>query len=647
MTESAKTKCWVSSDNVKDCVATFISDAPVAAAMFDLDMRYVAWSRVWADRFGTGDRDLAGLCHYDVFPNLPEHLRDAHHRALDGEEVALEGERFEAIEGQTTWGRWSIKPIKDTLDKVVAIIAFPEDITEQIQAKENLRANEARLQLVIDMLGAGVAEWNRETGETITSPYFRGMLGLNDNEVPTDLEGWIELLKPKNEHAFRQALRRVRASKDRNTFRWDIEPIVFGTSRKMQLAGRILFDKGDDPETPSGFIGILLDDTERKDLKASLASMRNLETIGRISGIIAHDFNNLLSVVLANTELAMQRISDSQTSQLLQNAINAVAMGGAFNKKLLALSGKRETSPQLIRVDEHLLKTWVIFERLLNEHITLKFLPGANELCVRMDPAELDGAVLNLVVNARDAQPKGGTITISTRVAHLDSEMAAGLEGGRPGDFLEISVEDVGIGMTKSQIKHAREPFFTTKEPEMGTGLGLTSVANAIARVHGFMSIQSTPGQGAKVSLFVPVADCHPAYREQNAAMPFGNGELVLVVEDDAMVREANLNRLEALGYAVIEASNGHAALELLNNGEPVDLVFSDIVMPGELSGFDLEQVIEDRFPGMAVLLTTGHTSKPQRGRQKGKNRAELLKKPYSLATLAQAVARALRSASR
>lgn len=630
---------------MKDWVATFISDAPVAVAMFDLDMRYVAWSRAWVDRLGTGDRDLVGVCYNDVFPNLPAQVMDAHRRALAGEEVTLDKVRLEIVQGQPRWERWHIKPVNDAQGDVAGIVLFSEDTTGQTRAEAKMSTNEARLQLVIDALEAGIVVWNREAGETTASPYFMKMLGLDESEIPTDLDSWIELLKPVDEDAFRQALHRVRVPEGSGVFKWDLEPIVSGKSRKMQFFGRILFDSEDDGEKPSGFVGILLDQTERDELKASIARVQNVESIGRIAGIIAHDFNNLLSVILANVELAMRRVSDKETNQLLKNSISAAELGGSFNRKLLALSGQRQTTPQLIRLDEHIIKIWEMLERLLNEHVTLKFAPGAKDLCIRVDPAELDGALLNLVINARDAQPKGGAITISTSEVELDAKTAMELEDGRPGDFLEISVSDTGIGMTKLQLERAREPFFTSKAPELGTGLGLTSVANAIARIHGFMSIQSAPGQGTKVSLFVPIANGHPADREYREAMPLGDGELVLVVEDDHMVREANLKRLEALGYAVIEASNGDAALDILNQGEPVDLVFSDIVMPGAVSGFDLGELVEARFPEMAILLTTGHTSKQRRGRPKGGKSVELLKKPYSLATLAQAVARALKSA--
>ena len=627
-----------------DRFAMFISAMPMAVAMLDRDLRYVAWSRLWADRFGIADRDLTGVSHHDVFPDLPTHFVEGHSRALGGEEISLDRHRLELVTGQPRWERWRIKPAKNALGNTAGLILFAEDITLNRTTDALLRSKEVQLRFVIDALKVGIVEWDAETNETSSNLYFREMLGLSVEELPSDLEGCIKLLKPEDEGSFRQLLADAVDPASNGVFNLDVTRTVSGKMRKLRFVGRFILSGEDEGRSPLGFVGMLLDETERAVFQVSLTRAQNLEAIGRITGIIAHDFNNLLSVILANAELAKMRVSDRRTSELLQNTINAAEMGGGFNKKLLALSRQRETIPQVICLDDHIRKIWVMFERLLNDHIKLKFMPDAKGLCARIDPSELDGALLNLVLNARDAQSRSGEITIATHTVELDSRTAAELEDGRPGYFVKISVTDTGIGMTASEIARARDPFYTSKAPQMGTGLGLTSVSNAMTRAGGFISIQSERGQGTTVSLFLPVVDCHSETGGQREEMPLGNGELVLVVEDDADLREATLNRLEALGYAVLEASNGQAALDLLQAGEPVDLVFSDIVMPGEVSGFDLEEMVRIRYPGMAVLLTTGHISKPRKGRAKGIRRAELLKKPYSLTVLAQAIERALSS---
>ena len=634
------------SDITDTQVSTFISNAPLAMAMFDRDMRYVTWSQLWANRYGIAGRDLRGVSHYDLFPDLPAHFIDAHRRALAGEEISCDGEWLELAPDKKTYERWRTQPVIDAQGDITGVAIFSEDLTAQKLAEERLQDSKKQLKFVINVLDAGVIEWEFDTAEISASQNACKKLGLDGHNAPVDLDSLIALLKPTDKDRFLESLHRARDPRTDGVFSAHIAPVIAGRVRKMQFIGQVLFSAAGKEKKPSGFVGVLLDKTAWQDFEMSSARSQSLESIGRITGIITHDFNNLLSVILANVELAKLRVSDTQTNEFLQNAIQAAEIGGGFNKRLLALSGIREAAPQLIRLDDHILSIWVMFERLMNEHIALKFLPGAKDLCVLMDPAELDGAILNLVVNAHDAQPKGGTISIATHIVDLDDAAAAEIVDGRQGHFLELSVSDEGKGMTKSEIARASEPFFTTKPRQMGSGLGLTSVATAMARIHGFMAIQSEPGEGTKVSLFLPIARGLPVTRDQKEPMPLGNGELVLVVEDDALVREATLNRLEALGYAVIAASNGQAALDLLAEGEPVDLVFSDVVMPGDISGFDLEEMISTRYSMVGVLLATGHTSQQRSHAKTGARGAEILKKPYSLAALAQAVERAINQAA-
>jgi len=624
-------------------LALFISDAPAAIAMFDCDLRFIAWSRKWAERYATGSRNLSGKTYCDVFPDLPAHLQDAHRRALAGEDVFCEEERVEYPDGRINWERWCIKPTIDPKGTIVGITAFSEVINQQKAVEAQLKDSETRLHLMIDALGIGLVDRDLRTGGGSVSDTFLQMLGLDKRNVPNNMDGWIEVLNPSDPQTFNKAWHGAKDPANDGFYKTEIEPIVAGTKRHMHLIGRVLFSDSGGQKTASRFIGILIDETERHDLQKSLERAQQLETVGRISGIIAHDFNNLLSVIQANLELAAMRVSDMAANELLQSAIDAAAMGGDFNKKLLSLSGDRDSHAPPIQLDKHILRTWSMLERILNEDISLHFVPGAEDLCTQIDPAELDGAILNLVVNARDAQLDGGKIVIETRAVDINSEAPARYAEGKPGRYLELCVSDTGIGMSSADIKKAREPFFTSKAPTVGKGLGLTSVDTSISKVNGFMEINSELGKGTKVSLFLPVVECPAALPLQQDEMPFGNGELVLVVEDEAMVREATLKRLEALGYAVIEACDGAEALQLLANGEPVDLVFSDMVMPGTISGYDLLEAVRRHHPKIARLLTSGYASRRSRPEKPGGPLPELLRKPYSMAVLARAVERALR----
>lgn len=287
-----------------------------------------------------------------------------------------------------------------------------------------------------------------------------------------------------------------------------------------------------------------------------------------------------------------------------------------------------------------------MFQRVLSDDIFFRFHPGAGDAVVSFDPAEIDGAILNLVMNARDAQPTGGQIELRTEVLTLDAATAGEVRGARPGRFLRLSVRDKGPGMAPEVAARVGEPFFTTKAAGRGSGLGLTSVTLTAERAGGFLRVASAPGEGTEVSLYLPALEgqVHTAVAESKD-YPFGNGELVLVVEDDPMVREAVMLRLEAIGYAVIEAGNTDAALQQIEAGEPVDLVFSDVVMPGSRSGYDLIRELRAQHPGIATLLTSGHVSSAVRERDGLNPPVPLLSKPYPLKALAEAVAAALRQA--
>ncbi|MFX0541467.1 ATP-binding protein [Roseovarius sp. S4756] len=626
-------------------LSMFISHAPVAVAMFDREMQYVAGSQQWLQHYAADTSDRQDAADGQGTPSLPKRLNDAYQRALAGEELSCDEQAIECEDGRTAWERWRVTPVRDSNGDVLGVAVYCEDISEQKAAGDRCRDSETRLRLMIDAVGIGLVERDLETGEGAASATFRRLIGLAEDAVPADLDSWIKLLRPPDPAAFREARRRALDPAGDGFFKSEVRPTVEGQKRDMQLIGRVVFAERDGQKQPSRFVGILIDGTAYSELQMSLARSQRLETVGRIAGIIAHDFNNLLSVILANLELAALRVTDPVTSDLLQSAIESAEMGGDFNKKLLSLSGQKDAVPPLIRLDDHILKTWAMLERLLTEHAALHFVPGGEDHCICMNPSELDGAILNLVLNARDAQSEGGEIVIATRTVDISEDRAKSYEDGRPGRFLELSVSDRGIGMSAADIRKAREPFFTSKPPTLGTGLGLTSVAASVARADGFITIESEPGQGTKVSLFLPIAECVSSQSIRQRDMPLGNGELILVVEDDDRVREATLKRLEALGYAVIESSDGSGALNLLAEGEPVDLVFSDVVMPGGISGYDLADEVAQHYPQVAVLLTSGHIS-IRRAPHKGAGPVpELLKKPYSMAVLAQAVERALRPA--
>lgn len=628
---------------VDEALALFVSATPVAVAMFDREMRYLLWSEEWIRYYGIKGTDLKGRCHYDIFPDLPERWQRAHTRGLSGESVDCEEDTWRLRDGRRVWLSWRIRPIRNADGVVFAILLFTEDRTEETLAKIELRRSADRLQQVTTSLGIGLFEQDFATGQTTISDGYLDLLGISREQAPKSTDGWIELLRPVDVAAYQSARRKAMDPAHDGSFSCEVRPVVRGVERVMEVKSRVLFRVEGTDRLPDRVIGIVVDLTESRRLQDDLSRALRLETVGRLAGLVSHDFNNILTVILGNLELANLRNLDAHLIPLLRNAQEAAKMGVGFNKRLLGLAGGRRAEARPIHLDEHIGNIWDVFQRVMNDSVVLHFRPHAAGATVRADPTEIEAAVLNLVINARDAQPSGGRIELHTEVVDLDAAQAARIKGGKSGKFLRLTVRDAGKGITPEVLARLGEPFFTTKGPGRGSGLGLTSVILSAQRAGGFLQVASIPENGTEMSIYLPVIENKaqtPDLRSDDFS--FGNGELILVVEDDPMVREAALLRLEAIGYAVIEAGTADAALKQIEDGEPVDLVFSDVVMPGAHSGYDLVRDLRATHPEIATLLTSGHVSSALRGREDLVPPVPLLAKPYPLKTLAKAVAEAL-----
>ena len=620
-----------------------VAQAPFAMAMLDRQLRYRAWSRAWSALYGLADRDVTGLAHAELFPDRSEPWGEAVNRCLQGEAVEGFDHRLCLTDGREIWLRWSLWPLRGRSGAVAAVALCAEDISAWKQAEAELALGQDRLEQITWSLDIGLFEYDFRSGDMQISDGYLHLLGLAHDQAPMTERDWIAVLRPADMAAYTAARQRALDPAGDGRFFCEFHPIVEGEERTLEVKSRVHFSGVGAARRPERLIGIIADRTESRRLQGALSQAQRLETVGRLAGMVAHDFNNLLTVILSNLELADLRTADPEVRHLLRQAAEAAESGAGFTKRLLVLAGGQRGAAVPVLVDEHIGQVWDLYQRVLSDSIAFRFHPGAGGAAVRIDPAEIDGAVLNLVVNARDAQPAGGEVILSTDVVEIGAATASQIRGGKPGRFLRLSVRDRGPGMPPEVAARAGEPFFSTKGAGKGSGLGLTSVTLTAERAGGFLQIVSAPGQGTDARIHLPLTAPPSAPSPEEAEYPFGNGELVLVVEDDALLREAVMQRLEAIGYAVIEAASGEAALALIEAGEPVDLVFSDVVMPGALSGYDLVRKLRDSHPDIAVLLTSGHVSEAYRDRVPPDPPVELLTKPYPLKTLARSVANALR----
>jgi PAS domain S-box-containing protein len=388
---------------------------------------------------------------------------------------------------------------------------------------------------------------------------------------------------------------------------------------------------------------MLTDVTEQRQVEAQLRQAQRLEAVGQMTGGIAHDFNNLLTVIIGNTELIEETV-DPSLRGLAEMARKAAERGAELTSRLLAFSRQQPLDPKAIDINALILNIDGLIRRAIGGQLEIKTVLGTDLWHVFVDPSQLENALLNLAINARDAMPDGGRLTIETSNVRIDKAAVADQVNFAPGDYLLVAVSDTGTGMDNNTLAHAFEPFFTTKDVGKGSGLGLSMVYGFVRQSHGQIRIRSEPGQGTTVNIYLPraaddVALAKPEIR--NGSLARGS-ERILLVEDDAMVRDMVVMQLASLGYHVVSAVNGPQALEVLKREHGFDLLFTDIIMPGGLNGRQLADEARKLCPGLRVIFTSGYAETSVVHDGQLDQGVHLLNKPYRREDLAKKVRDAL-----
>ncbi|HJU17269.1 MAG TPA: ATP-binding protein [Stellaceae bacterium] len=382
----------------------------------------------------------------------------------------------------------------------------------------------------------------------------------------------------------------------------------------------------------------------RERAEAAFRQAQKMEAIGQLTGGVAHDFNNILQVVLGNlglveNQLGAGRIADLRALRSIQAAIRAAERAAVLTRQLLAFSRRQPLEPKPLEVNKLIGGMSNLLHRTLGETIEVESVLGARLWQVLADENQLESAILNLAVNARDAMPTGGKLTIETANAFLDEAYAAREEDVRAGQYVVIAVTDTGTGMPREVIDKAFDPFFTTKDVGQGTGLGLSQVYGFIKQSGGHAKIYSEVGEGTTVKLYLPRLAAAASAAEDRiggeAPLPRGNREVILVVEDEPDVRDFVGGMLRELGYDVIEAENGSAALKVAEARADIALLFTDVGLPGGLNGRQLAEEAQRRRPGIKILYTTGYARNAIVHQGRLDPGVELINKPFTYAALA------------
>jgi len=374
----------------------------------------------------------------------------------------------------------------------------------------------------------------------------------------------------------------------------------------------------------------------------ALRQSQKMDAVGQLTGGVAHDFNNLLQIIIGNLETVQRNLPAEavRLNRAAGSAMSGARRAAALTQRLLAFARRAPLDPKPVAANSLVSGLADLLQRTLGEAIAIETVNGAGLWTVEVDPNELEAAIVNLAVNARDAMPDGGRLTIETANAHIDEAYASTHPEVMPGQYVAISVSDTGVGMDPQTIEQAFEPFFTTKPVGKGTGLGLSQVYGFVKQSGGHVKIYSEAGQGTTIKLYLPryAGDAAGALAQDDRLAPEGAAETILVVEDDDDVRAYSVESLRDLGYRVLEAPDGTAALRLLEREPKIDLLFTDVVLPGGMTGAQVAARAQERRSDLKVLYTTGYARNAivHQGRlDKG---VDLITKPFSFPDLAAKV---------
>jgi PAS domain S-box-containing protein len=524
-----------------------------------------------------------------------------------GEEVETEILNYRK-DGTAFWKDLSIRPLHDAEGQITHWIAVYRDITQRKSIQNDLRKSEERFRLISNAGSTAIWDWDIAEDRIWWSDGLVKTFG----HAPTPLQKpkwlWRKALHPDDAKRVRAANKAFLAGKtnDRN-----LEYRV----RRADGSWALVLDRAilirDRGGAPRRMLGSLTDITETRQLEDQLRHSQKLESVGQLTGGLAHDFNNLLTIVIGNAELLQDHFDDASSEREMADAIlHAAERGAELTDRMLSFARRQPLAPKVIDLNRKLMDMEGFLRRTLAAEIDLKVIPDAEPGTAEIDPHQFDNALLNLCLNARDAMPKGGRLTLETANTTIDETYAARDVELEPGEYVMISVSDTGMGMDAETRARAFEPFLTTKATGKGSGLGLSMVWGFVKQSGGHVSLYSEPGEGTTVRLYF--ARSGAKVESESADMPDtsikGGTEHILLVEDDAALRAHGRDTILALGYRVTEAANGPDALAALRAAPDVALLFTDVMMPGGMNGRELYEHARAERPDLKVLYTSGYT---------------------------------------
>jgi PAS domain S-box-containing protein len=530
------------------------------------------------------------------------------------------------------------------------------DITERKHAEQALRGSEERLRQAVRVSHIGIFDHDHLNDTIYWSPEQREIYGLGQDETIT-LQAFLARVYPEDRETIALAVQRAHDPAGDGLF--DVEHRIIRRDdaiRWLTTRSQTFFAGKGGARHPVRTVGAVRDITENKRaeeekemLQVQLNHAQKMESVGRLAGGVAHDFNNMLSVILGHAELALRRLDQASPLHADLREIQRAAQRSAdLTRQLLAFARKQTIAPKVLDLNETVEGMLKMLLRLIGEDIDVAWVPGRGLWAVKIDPAQVDQILANLLVNARDAIADKGKVTIETENVVLDKAYCAGHRGFVPGRFVMLAVSDDGCGMDREILAHLFEPFFTTKGVGQGTGLGLATVYGIVKQNDGFINVYSEPGKGTTFKIYLPhcATKTVPVPVEGPPQAAKGGTETILLVEDEPMILELSKALLEELGYTVLTARLPGEAIHLAEgHAGQIHLLMTDVVMP-EMNGRDLAKRLLSLYPNLRSLFMSGYTANVIAQRGVLEEGIHFMQKPFSMNDLAAKVRGALERSS-
>jgi len=622
-------------------------------ALAGLDGRIFHVNRAFLRMWGLASQEEAIGRLVESFWADPERARAILAIALGGDGTVgdLVGLRRD---GERFFAEISSSLVRDVAGRPVALMASFLDTSARMRAAEALRVSEERLGQAMRVAEFGIFDNDLRARVVHWSPRMREIFDMSPDEE-VSMAKMLARVHPDDRAAVEEAI--ARAETPQGDGRYDVDCRLVrrdGAVRFVSVRARTYFEGEGPGRRAVRRLGACRDVTEaavataeRERLRTQLEHAQRLESVGRLAGGVAHDFNNMLAVILGNAELMRARPGlapelDADLSEIERAAQHARDV----TRQLLAFSRKQEVSPRSLDLNEELERTRKTLSRLIGEDVQVSLHLAPDLWRVSLDSVQVDQVLMNLAVNARDAMPGGGRLTIETANVQLDQVSGRRHPEVGPGDHVLLAVSDTGVGMDRETVRRVFEPFFTTKGPGKGTGLGLATVYGIVAQAGGTILVDSEPGRGSTFRIYFPrYLGPGPAAQDTGPAPAVPGGGTVLLVEDDDMVRRMAASMLASLGLAVVPAGTPGEALSIVERGDrDIALVLTDVVMP-EMNGPALRDRLRRLRPDLPVIFMSGYTADAGVHRSSLDEGLHHLQKPFTLDELASAVSGALGAA--